>query len=198
MDTDKPKTIYIGVDIETSGSNMATNYMIAFGAYAISADGTFVDKYYAAMTPPTKLLHGFDEKCYAEYWSKQPDLLKKFEQDAKDPRVVMPEFYNWINKLTKYNISIVSDFPEYDVAWINMYLAQYAGKDPLYLLCGFSPAISCDDTYRGNLNAGGWGVTKRITDKYGFAPKNETHHPTEDAEAIVTNYVNFLVKSKFA
>jgi DNA polymerase III epsilon subunit-like protein len=193
-------TIYVGVDIETTGPNMATNYMIAFGAYAISYDpvnnvATSVDKFYGAMSPPTKLLHGFDEKCYAEYWSKQPDLLKKFEQDAKDPREVMPAFYAWISKLS--NVIIVSDFPEYDVAWINMYLALYASKGPLYLLGGFNPTIAIDDIYRGNLNAGGWGVTKRISDKYGFTPKNETHHPTEDAEAIVTNYVNFLIKSKF-
>ena len=185
---------FIGIDIETTGASMANNYIIALGACAVDADGKELDRFYAALLPPSAH-HTFEQRCMDEFWSKQMDKLHRYQSDGQDPTVVMSTFNIWIRQWK--NPVFITDFPEFDIGWINLYLALYADALPLYMINGFRPAINADDIYRGNLNSGGWNTTRRIADKYNYKILDETHHPTEDATAIVTNFVSFLRTSKF-
>ncbi len=148
-ETDK---VYMGLDVETTGQYLSHNAMVALGAVAMDAEGAMLHTFKVCLAvPPHK---GWEQRCVDEFWSKQADLKAAIERDAIAPECAMRGFARWLNLMDLLygdRLVLLTDNPSFDVAWINLYLADHTDRPSLYygysflrLATGggpFSPAI---------------------------------------------------------
>lgn len=150
-ETDKGK-VYMGLDVETTGQYLSHNAMVALGAVVMDAEGATLHTFKVCLAvPPYK---GWEQRCVDEFWSKQADLKAAIERDAIAPECAMRGFARWLNLMDLLygdRLVLLTDNPSFDVAWINLYLADHTDRPSLYygysflrLATGggpFSPAI---------------------------------------------------------
>jgi hypothetical protein len=156
------------VDVESDGAIPHVYSMICFGAVKVDHD---LDKTFYGRTAPIS-------DSYVEETLAISGFSREQHQNFDDPRIVMYDFYNWIESVNRSGKPIfISDNPAYDWQWINYYFHFYMGKNPF----GYS-ARRIGDMYCGLVKDGHaqWKHLRKT---------NPTHHPVDDArgnaEAII-------------
>jgi len=134
----KIDTLYYSVDIEGSGPRKRDNWMLQLGVAAfVVRDGKvlLVSSFERKIAPPSSE-HCFDEETSCTFWSlpdnkaRLPDLLRLGEPVRK----AMSEFVSWLDAFAAGRLCMLSDMPQYDAAWLDMYTELYTDvKRPLYV-----------------------------------------------------------------
>ena len=171
--TGKKKHVVVAFDGEFTGpygelfsDNGVTKqgYMNALGACVMTMEPRprYIDRYFAALKPPNEKagIHPFTMKTY---WSKHQDLLKCFEDNARDPKEEITWFVEWLVLLMKnFEVTVVCDCIA-DAEYLNSYLRMF-GFSPLLVFKSNIPdrdpnedpytgwPFITDDQYRGFLN----------------------------------------------
>ena len=124
---DAPKKYFLAVDIERVGPDFKYG-ILAIGACFGTSDGTIIEqRAFCAKVPPAE---NFDPKCWSEFWSKYPEVLKRINGAATGAPITL--FHHWLLELQirfgpfgrkhkdKVNFKLVSDNPAYDIGMINL------------------------------------------------------------------------------
>lgn len=129
------------VDIETTSSSSFDNgAIIQIAGVKFNYDTEDVDTRFfdaALSIPPGRY---WDEST-RQWWSKQkPEILKGIQARARDPRVVMREFYDWLlqdyPQETKEGLRFWGKPTHFDFSFIASYFNQYGLTNP----CSFRHA----------------------------------------------------------
>ena len=154
METSNTIPILISIDIETTGPRKKKHAITEIGAIAMipGKTPTILSSLEVRMTVPSD--RGWDQKCVAEFWEKDPVLKARMEEinaggyldstgnkcKIPSPTTGMQQFVDWVNEiLIKHcegdpdRIIFWSDFPSFDIAWIDEYLEIYLNHDPIHL-----------------------------------------------------------------
>ena len=131
-ETDRGK-VYMGLDVETTGQYLSHNAMVALGAVVMDEEGATLHTFKVCLAvPPHK---DWEPRCVAEFWSNQADLKAAIERDAIAPECAMRGFARWLNLMDLLygdRLVLLTDNPSFDVAWINLYLAEHTSRPSLY------------------------------------------------------------------
>lgn len=183
--------IGIGIDVETSGCNLLENSIVAVGVAIMNMKTGELLEPLKRWTIDCKNIK-WEQRCLTEFWDKFPDVKKSFVE-ATDVIGNMKDFgqifYTWYNeKISKYGkFTFYSDFPLYDIMWINYALAL-SGKKPLYLLNNSWQSIDDTDAIeKGILMTGNYDI-----DMSDFTLQR--HYPEIDAYYIVLRLYKLLNK----
>jgi hypothetical protein len=158
---------YFVVDVESDGGLLGFHNMVCFGVVKLTPelDTTFYGKtkpLYPNYDPQALAVSGFSREEHEQF---------------DDPKVVMPNFYNWIYDNSKGRPILISDNNGYDASWINWYFLTYCGKNPF----GWS-SRRIGDIYCG-MQEDMWASWKK------FRTTKHTHHPVDvamgNAEALL-------------
>jgi len=185
----RKQKVLFAVDIECSGGSFSQNGIIAIGYCVGTLDGQVLEKKRISMS---LLKRVFEPRCWNEYWvkPKQAEQLKEFQKYEVHPFVAMTQFISAVDRYEdKYDVTILTDNPAYDIAWLNMYLDLYLGRLAL--------AYTKNQVYRGVKDPYEWAMKRKIktgvpwsfnTYKYNseIAKLKELHDhwPENDAESI--------------
>jgi DNA polymerase III alpha subunit (gram-positive type) len=165
--------IYISVDIEADGPIPGTYSMLSLGA-ASFYEGKLVDTFSRNLEP----LEGAtrDPKTM-NWWSTQPEAWDACQVNQQHPRVVIPEFVNWVERDENFSPVCVCYPSGFDFTFLYWYLVMFAGRSPF----GFS-AIDLKTYAMAVLNKPYRRTTKRNMPKAWFKglPKH-THLAVDDA-----------------
>lgn len=141
------ETIYISIDVETTGESPITSSCIMIGCVAFRNYDITID------TPDETWIidkkrwfineikdRPMSEKCRISFWDKQPKLLEFIKMNAVDPCIVMKSFADWYKDLTeKYNCVFVARPASFDWQWINCIYDEFGPKDkpilPFSIIC---------------------------------------------------------------
>lgn len=140
------KDLIYSIDVETTGSNLEQNELVAYGYCVGDFEGNVLEK--------GRFSFEFDEKkceprCMEEYWSRplQKEQLKQFKEDALDPKVAMEKVVQTLDKYEKdNNVTILTDNPAFDIAYTNIYLNRYTKRPILQ----YSVRKVCDSKCDGD------------------------------------------------
>lgn len=123
--------VIIAFDIETSGPHFDKNALLSIGVSVQNLNGVEIDSFQKNMTLPEGRV--FDEKCYNEFWVKNPEAYKFVTSETSQPKEVMRDFVLFLANIERIypDNFIVSNNSSFDVAWINLYLALYTDRLPL-------------------------------------------------------------------
>jgi hypothetical protein len=144
--------------------------------------------------PDGQSLGDFEERCWREFWSKQPDTLRQILQaEAVQLKNAMDTLVSWLNELeilypssSDYKIKFLSDNPSFDIGNLDFYLKIHCGRRAL--------RYSNNGTYRSVENP---------DDMLSMFPKKDVekeldkirsvivhdHDPSNDAEFIYRQYL---------
>jgi len=199
------ETLFIALDIEASGYICSKHFIKAIGAYAVKENGEFVDKIEIKMKAPPGCVR--EKRCTEEFWDKNPGLWEKLSVGEVSHVGGIYTFWKWIEGLRTIGykqVKLISDFPEFDVAWINYYVTEFLDKPPLYYLGDeyIGGAMAIDDFIRGLLHIPNeWSVNQFLNELCSqyhleISPKGD-HDPINDAREIALNAVNATKLSLF-
>jgi len=168
---------FIMVDIESDGPIPGDYSMICFGAVLVNEHLT--ETFYAQLKPISD--NYIPESLAISGFSRSETL--KFD----DPKIVMLNFENWINKVSKQPI-FISDNNGFDWMFICWYFHHFLGKNPF----GYSSQ---------NLGSFYKGVVKNYFQNFKHLRKTaHTHNPVDDAkgnaEAFLQIIKNYEIKIK--
>jgi DNA polymerase III epsilon subunit-like protein len=148
-----PPDIYVAFDVEATGMYMAgfgavqENAMVELGACAMVANDsqrTVLDTFDRMMGIPYGC--GWEPRCVDEFWSVaegMPEKKERIDACQASPVDAMCAFVHWVESLVaRYadgdskRIVFVTDNAAFDAAWVSLYLARYAGHQPLHTFFG--------------------------------------------------------------
>ena len=173
-----PGDIYVGFDVEASGMYMAAydgdadfgtgsiqaNAMVELGAWAARSydrDRKELARFCEMMAIPPGC--GWEPRCKEEFWmvaEGMPEKMRKIDECKQLARTVMCAFIVWVTGVVELyadgdskRICFVTNAAAFDAAWVSLYLARYAGHQPLHTFFG---------GYRGVLDTSSYamGVTR--------------------------------------
>ena len=192
-----------GVDIETSGPCKDSNYMLELGAvaYAYLPDGAghgwyALSCFNAALEPPSPA-HCFDAKCKGEFWDMPANAahLAEIQSRALPPAVVMTAFVAWLDSFCAKRMVQVSDLPQFDSAWIDLYHERHTKKGgTLYLRYPQMHSAVCTDSMMRAVTGDAlsqWVSTADACRAVGvehFKPEH-AHRAVHDAHGICVNFL---------
>jgi hypothetical protein len=195
------QTVILAIDIETTGPNFVKNGIISIGYCAGYLDGNVILKNRISLDISCK---EFDSNCENNFWKEHQALLKTLKKESVGIIKGLTKFISDIDDLdSKYNLIIISDFPLYDIGFINYYLAQYINRAPLQHKFGdtknYRPIYDTDGYSRGLLHLkydSVWVYDSDVSNLLGFQiDKNlYTHLPDEDAYYIYRFHTNVIAK----
>ena len=151
----------LGIDVESTGQCMRTNFMPRFGAALVCIEsGATLEKFSTFVLPPTRE-HVWEPRCLSEFWltpSVRPrydEILKALTTDAENTPTLEKageNFVEWIQELcTRYGsdtMMIVSDTAGYDYAWLQT--AMPAGTSLQYVFNNvYRPTMAVSNFYGG-------------------------------------------------
>jgi hypothetical protein len=199
-------SIVLAFDIERSGATSEYE-TIAIGASVVNnnfeeLDSLFLPGYFddSSKTPTS-----FEKRCWEEFWSKNPDTLKKLKYSgnlSKNERQkeMIEEFQLFRNKWETYasenkmNFALVSDNNVYDGGFINELICKHTDYLPIPFSTKreYSSFFETFSQQKGLLMVvdpsfkSDWGLSDRISKLYDLPkPKKEhTHLPSDDAYTI--------------
>lgn len=190
----KEKVLF-AVDIEGSGASVSKNGIVAIGWCVGDLKGNVLEKRRVSVKLQNRL---FEPRCVNQYWTKpeQAAQLQVFLREAVDPYEAIRLFMSAVDSFEdKYDVTILSDNPAYDIAWLNSYIDTFLGRNPLLYQ-------KDQTTYRGVAEPKAWAMSRKMRaqpsgswsfnmDKYnaGLEDLKRTaphdHWPENDAEAIL-------------
>lgn len=197
-------SLIVSLDIEKSGSGLKKHDIVAFGyTFADSLTQEILSKRTISLKPQKGNDYNFEADCYKYFWSKYPELLQKFKDNAVEITVGLQTFIDDFEKHAKnYNdIVIVTDNPAFDVGSFDYYLEEYLDHKSLH----YHPhtnsyqVVMCTDSLQ-------IGFQRKTIDKGAWASDNDTlkmmdvdpttlcvhsHDPSDDAHHIMQMY--FLI-----
>lgn len=156
------------VDVESDGPCVGEYSMVCFGAVLVDKN---LDKFFYGATKPI-----------SDKWDPEALAISRISREQhllhNDPKSVMIEFEQWLNKVSNGNPRFISDNNGYDWQWINYYFHKYLGKNPF----GHSSS---------NLGSLWKGMVKDTFRNFKHLRKTKhTHNPVDDAmgnaEALLT------------
>ncbi len=179
--------VIIALDIETSGSRVSKNGIIAVGYYIGTIDNREIEKGTIYFNLENK---EFDDDCKAQFWVKhiQKQVLAKANQFGLPPDQAIFKLISIIDRMDQiYKCDIISDNPVFDCGFINYYLDVYLNRPPLqYKLGKYHRHIV--DVRSMIHNRDLWKKTKEeIRKKYPNIKHD--HDPMNDATYIYFSYI---------
>jgi hypothetical protein len=151
---------YIVVDVEADNKSPYSGSMVCFGAVLVS---DYTKTFYGKTKPITNNYN--IESLSISGFSREEH--EKFD----DPKKVMLEFKEWINKVSNGKPIFISDNPAFDWQWINYYFDMYNIKNPF----GYS-ARRIGDIYCGLVKD----ASKNWEWKNKFRRTIHDHNPVND------------------
>jgi hypothetical protein len=188
------KRIFIAFDIEHTGETL-----LAIGMCVGNEKGHVLQKKRINVRvkwPDSESLGDFDNRCWSEFWSKQPQsLITTLQTGAVSLKDAMDALVSWLNELEilypsrDYKIKFLSDNPSFDIGNLDWYLKTQCGRRAL--------RYSSDGTYR---------AVENPDDMLDMFPKEQVqrkldairalvvhdHDPSNDAEFIYRQYLAAL------
>jgi len=220
------KRIYVGFDIETSGSFFGLHKVIAVGMCAIGDDFNIIDSIRFDCYLPDQCL--FEQRTWDEFWSKYSKILDgfrytgKLKQAEKVEKWMVEEFQKFRSKMEQHAKDIgakyyfVSDNKIFDGGFMNALIGKHTSDMPLPYTASTSQYSSFFETHsmqKGFLLAIDpnfdpdikSGFTNRIAELYDVPPplKEHDHNPENDAYSIAYDFAVMMairegkIKKKF-
>lgn len=189
------------IDIETSGCNLISNGIISIGYCLGDVSGNVVEKERISFCLENMV---FEQRCYDEFWSKNYDILHVLQLEAKPILQQIKKFADKLDEFdSKYDLRIISDNKDFDLAFINYYFAKYLDRKPINYKFGsneYRPTYDTDSYSRGVMQMNYdniWTSDKTLMEKFNFNIECiHSHYPDDDAEYIYkyhTSLINKLV-----
>lgn len=186
------------VDIESSGSNVCDNFIIAIGYYADLPDNPEIElrlphkARFALTNQGTNRI--YDPDCLSQFWQKHPVVHDQLQREARPIEESLVQFMTALDRFDyAYDVTIYTDCSHYDIGFLNDYLAKFLKRGPLSTLFGkqstFRPIVDTDSFIEG---------VKAVTGKTNY-PKfiafdgvKHDHFPDNDAEYNCHGYDHAL------
>lgn len=185
-DQDRLLPIYTAFDIEKKGAKFEHPIIqigVAFGRDIDHIERrSFCFDYKSAP---------FEQRCFDEFWVKLPDILKRIETEAVDPKIQWPAFGKFLDELeAQGRVEIVTDNAAYDIEAIDYHLdAELKRAGVRYTSTMEYRSVHDPSEQITGLPSHYRKAIKKIVKER--AP--HTHWAADDAEGILTQF--FLVKS---
>lgn len=158
--------LWIMVDVEADGPQVAKHSMISFGAVVCKDDR---EAFYGECRPIGD--HWVPEALAVSGFTREQTL------DFERPAVTMVNFVAWLGKMKERfgedRVGFISDNNGFDWQWINWYLLEYTGSNPF----GYS-STNLGSLYKGILKNPRASFKRLRTGRH-------THHPVDDARGNV-------------
>ena len=183
----KPE-LYISIDIESDGPIPGVNSMLSLGAAAYTKDKKLLDVFSSNLHFLSDATHNPDTM---EWWKTQPEAWKKCRENARDPKLVMHEFVDWINSFKDYTPVLVAFPAGFDFTYVYWYTMKFVGKSPVSFSC-----IDIKTFAMATLNCGYRDSTKRNFPKHWFDKLPHTHVAVDDAIEQGAMFCNILQHSQ--
>lgn len=166
------------VDVESDGPIPRDYSMICFGAVIVEAE--LARTFYGKLRP------------ISERWIPEALAVSGFSRDETesfdDPKQVMTQFAEWINRESKGRPIFVSDNNGFDWQFINWYFHHFTGRNPF----GFS-SMNLGSLYKG-------AIGDTFKNFKHLRRTKHTHNPVDDAignaEAMLSVVDQFKLKIK--
>ena len=175
--------IYISVDIESDGPIPGPNSMLSFGAAAFQPDGKIISTFEANL----ELLEGAAGNPETmKWWSTQPEAWKIARENLQDPKVAIPNFVNWIEKLPGKPVFVAYPLA-YDFMFCYWYMMKFVGRSPFsHSGLDIKTMAMClmKTEYRAS--------TKKNMPKRWFTKSPHTHQAIDDAKEQGELFCNML------
>lgn len=130
-------------------------------------------------------------------WSTIPEILEELKQNTCDGNEGIKKFVDVLDGLdVLYDVRILSDFPAYDIYFINYYMAEYLHRLPMTYIHGdgsrIRMVIDTDSYQRGVMGQDstlGWVYDSDTIRKFDLEiSAKSSHYPDDDAEHIYELY----------
>lgn len=153
---------FVVVDVESDGPIPNKFSMVCFGAVIVYE--TLSKTFYGKVKP------------ISSEWIPEALAVSRITREEhesfSDPKIVMEDFYNWLQANSVKKPIFVSDNPAFDWQWINYYFHYFLGKNPF----GFS-ARRIGDLYCGmKMDTGLNQEWKKL-----YRKTTHDHNPVNDA-----------------
>lgn len=175
--------IFVSVDVETDGPIPADNSMLSLGAAAFQKDGTLIGTFFSNLKP---LETATPNKDTMDWWATNPVAYKAATDNAKDPKIVMNEFVDWVDNLGGSPVFV--GYPAgFDFLFCYWYMMHFVGRSPFSFsaldIKTYAMAVMKTD-YRKS--------TKRNMPKRWFPENKHSHVSVEDAIEQGKLFINML------
>jgi hypothetical protein len=181
--------IYLSCDIESDGKIPGMYSMLSFGSAAFEPNGKMLDTYSANLEtlPGAK-----QDPDTMEWWKGQPEAWAAHRKDTRTPEVVMPEFVEWVKKVSGRDRPVFVGYPAgYDFTFMYYYMIAFAGESPF----SFS-ALDIKSFAMAILNSEFRNTTKRSFPKSWFGKSRHSHVALDDAIEQGELFCNILAAAK--
>jgi hypothetical protein len=150
-------THFLSIDVESSGQDMLSNFVVAIGACVLEVARNLVvepseDTFLVYLEPPPGT--SWDAHCLSRFWNRskhgEATPLQQLEEQRRQHGVWqaahgIQQFVFWVRRMAfKYpNLIVISDTASFDFAWIDFYIQRYSPQPRIF------PSLSyCTGHYR--------------------------------------------------
>lgn len=197
--TDNKPIAILAVDIETTGSNMVKNAIIAIGYFLGDEHGNEIAKKRITMKYSEDQ---WEVRCWSTFWVHYQDKLEILKQNAVTPYEGIAEFVKDLYAFEdKYTVHIITDNPSFDISFLNYYIAMYLDSMPLNYTKNskYRQIYDIDSYSRGVMNIKynkSHLGDQEVIDKYKINVDKSTHDhlPENDAKYIYNFHMGLLNK----
>ena len=175
--------IYVSTDVEADGPIPGPHSMLSIGSAAFLESGELLGTFSANLL----ILEGATvDLATMEWWSREPEAWKKTREGAREPRIVMLEYAEWLKTLPG-RVVFVGYPVAYDFMWVYWYLMKFVGASP------FShSALDIKTLAMAAMGTGFRETTKGRMPSHWFGPEAHTHVAVEDAIGQGVLFCNVL------
>lgn len=151
----------------------------------------------------SKFVNSVNIGCLENFWIKNLSNLRVMLSEALDIEDQLKDFALVLDKFDElYDLRIVSDFKDYDLAFMNYYFSKYLNRNGLHYRFGddkqYRPTYDTDSYTRGALGMGyqnPWTSDIDAVNKFGMKViEVPSHLPDDDAEYIYLFHVGLVNK----
>ncbi len=187
------------IDIEVNGPRMSKNGILTIGYCVGKLDGTKILQKWISVDLEDRV---FDPACMV-FFDTFPDILDELRHDPKPIKEALHEFLTDLRTFQRqYDVFIISDYPTFDIGWLNYYLSHYLDEYPLEYILGdpkrYRPVYGTDDHVRGVVKMDyttEWVSDSVVREQLNFTLPKEiqaTHNPMDDATYTFYQHVSVL------
>jgi hypothetical protein len=205
MDASPCPRVIFAIDVEARGENMIRHGLLSIGFCVGRADRfEILEQGRFSMDP----LPGqrYEQRCIDEFWKNYSDVKQTLEEEAKEASWAISDFRDKIAEWElKSEVALVSDFPGFDFALINYYMAHF-GYPAIHFKMAtsilgkshvFRPTYDTDGYARGVMGYGyeyPWTSDEEVAAVLGFSVVgSKTHLPDEDAAHIYEMHIKTIL-----
>jgi DNA polymerase III alpha subunit (gram-positive type) len=128
--------VYISLDIETNGPSPGLNSMLSVGAVAFNADDLVVSRGMSFSRNIIPIDGSFEDTDTMDWWGTQPEAWRIVNENQIEASRAMEQFAVWLIDLAAYGKLVAVAWPAgFDFTFINWYMHNYYGKNPLGFAC---------------------------------------------------------------